>query len=79
MSSFGYGTDKLSNLELHQIKWILTSRDAAMMSMRRMIKGKNPEEIRELQKCDLEQPVTNHDFEDRKHIDFGIRIARIDR
>ena len=36
-----------------------------MMAMRRMIKGKSPEEIRELQKSDLEQPVSNHDFEEQ--------------
>ena len=34
-----------------------------MMSMRRMIKGKSPDEIKELQKSDLEQPVSNQDFE----------------
>ena len=33
------------------------------MSMRRMIKGKNPDEIKELQKSDLERPVSNQDFE----------------
>ena len=42
---------------------IILFRDAAMMSMRRMIKGKSPDEIKELQKSDLEQPVSNQDFE----------------
>ena len=39
-------------------------RDAAMMSMRRMIKGKSPEEIKEMKREDLEKPVTLTDFEE---------------
>ena len=39
-------------------------RDAAMMSMRRMIKGKSPEEIKEMKREDLEKPVTLEDFDD---------------
>ena len=34
-----------------------------MMSMRRMIKGKRPEEIREMKREELEQPVSIQDFE----------------
>jgi len=39
-------------------------RDAAMMSMRRMIKGKTPDEIKEMKREDLEKPVTLTDFEE---------------
>ena len=39
-------------------------RDAAMMSMRRMIKGKTPEEIKDMKREDLEKPVTLEDFDD---------------
>ena len=39
-------------------------RDAAMMSMRRMIKGKSPDEIRQMKREDLEKPVTLTDFEE---------------
>ena len=39
-------------------------RDAAMMSMRRMIKGKTPEEIKDMKREDLEKPVTLQDFDD---------------
>ena len=39
-------------------------RDAAMMSMRRMIKGKSPEEIKDMKREDLEKPVTLEDFDD---------------
>ena len=39
-------------------------RDAAMMSMRRMIKGKTPDEIKEMKRSDLEKPVTLTDFEE---------------
>ena len=39
-------------------------RDAAMMSMRRMIKGKTPDEIKEMKREDLEKPVTLQDFEE---------------
>ena len=35
-----------------------------MMSMRRKIKGKSPEEIRELKREELDQPVTIQDFEE---------------
>jgi len=37
-------------------------RDAALMSMRRMIKNKSPQEIRQLNKDDVEKPVTHEDF-----------------
>ncbi len=37
-------------------------RDAALMSMRRMIKNKSPNEIRQLSKDDIEKPVTQEDF-----------------
>ena len=37
-------------------------RDAALMSMRRMIKNKSPHEIRQLSKDDIEKPVTQDDF-----------------
>ena len=33
-------------------------RDAAMMAMRRMIKGKSPEQIREMKREELEKPVS---------------------
>ena len=39
-------------------------RDAAMMSMRRMIKGKTPDEIKDMKREDLEKPVTLEDFDD---------------
>lgn len=39
-------------------------RDAAMMSMRRMIKGKTPDEIKEMKREDLEKPVTLTDFDE---------------
>jgi len=35
-----------------------------MMSMRRMIKGKSPEEIREMRREDLDQPVSLQDFQE---------------
>jgi hypothetical protein len=35
-----------------------------MMSMRRKIKGKSPEEIRELKREELDQPVSIQDFEE---------------
>ena len=34
-----------------------------MMSMRRMIKGKSPQEIRGMKREELEQPVSIQDFE----------------
>ena len=37
-------------------------RDAALMSMRKVIKGKTPAEIKELSKEDIEKPVTMEDF-----------------
>lgn len=37
-------------------------RDAALMSMRKAIKGKTPAEIKELNKEDIEKPVTMDDF-----------------
>ena len=39
-------------------------RDAALMSMRKVIKDKSPEEIKLLSKDDLEKPVTMDDFND---------------
>ena len=39
-------------------------RDTAMMSMRRMIKGKTPDEVRDLKKEELDQPITMIDFEE---------------
>ena len=39
-------------------------RDAAMMSLRRKIAGKSTEEIRQLTKEDLEEPITSQDFHD---------------
>lgn len=36
-------------------------RDAAMMSMRRAIKGKKPDEIRAMSKADMELPTTMED------------------
>ncbi len=39
-------------------------RDASMMSMRRMIKGKSPEEIREMRREDLDRPVSIQDYEE---------------
>ena len=37
-------------------------RDAALMSMRKAIKGKTPAEIKALHKSDVEKPVTMEDF-----------------
>ena len=37
-------------------------RDAALMSMRKAIKGKTPAEIKALHKSDIEKPVTMEDF-----------------
>lgn len=39
-------------------------RDAAMMSLRRKIAGKSTEQIRQLTKADLEEPITSQDFLD---------------
>lgn len=39
-------------------------RDAAMMSLRRKIAGKSTEQIRQLTKADLEEPITTQDFQD---------------
>lgn len=39
-------------------------RDAAMMGMRRKIQGLTPAEIRQLQKSDVDNPITKADFED---------------
>jgi len=39
-------------------------RDAAMMTMRRMIKGKTPDEIKEMKREDMEKPVTLSDFDE---------------
>lgn len=38
-------------------------RDAAMMSMRRAIAGKRPEEIRNMSKTDVLHPISQEDFE----------------
>jgi katanin p60 ATPase-containing subunit A1 len=37
-------------------------RDAAMMSMRRLIAGKTPADIRRLKLEEVEQPITQSDF-----------------
>ena len=39
-------------------------RDAALMSMRKVIKNKSPSEIKMLNKDDLEKPVTMEDFQE---------------
>ncbi len=39
-------------------------RDASLMSMRRVIAGLKPEEIKSLSKADMDQPVTMADFEE---------------
>lgn len=39
-------------------------RDAAMMSLRRKIAGKSTDQIRQLTKADLEEPITSQDFLD---------------
>jgi katanin p60 ATPase-containing subunit A1 len=39
-------------------------RDAAMMSLRRKIAGKSTEQIRQLTKDDLDEPITSQDFFD---------------
>ncbi|XP_068086164.1 katanin p60 ATPase-containing subunit A-like 1 [Anabrus simplex] len=39
-------------------------RDAAMMSMRRKISGRSPEEIKKIKKEDVDLPVTTADFEE---------------
>ncbi|KAK4029930.1 katanin p60 ATPase-containing subunit A-like 1 [Daphnia magna] len=39
-------------------------RDAAMMSLRRKIAGKSTEQIRQLTKTDLDEPITSQDFFD---------------
>ena len=46
------------------------SRDACMMSMRRKIKGKSPEEIRGMKREELEQPVSIQDFEVHSFLKF---------
>ncbi|CAH0605722.1 unnamed protein product [Chrysodeixis includens] len=48
----GYSGSDISNL----------CRDAAMMTMRRKIAGKSPDEIRKLDRSELEAPVTNSDL-----------------
>lgn len=40
------------------------SRDAAMMSIRRKIYGRSPEEIRKLTKSEVDLPVTAADFKE---------------
>ncbi|XP_026737117.1 katanin p60 ATPase-containing subunit A1-like isoform X2 [Trichoplusia ni] len=49
----GYSGSDISNL----------CRDAAMMTMRRKIAGKSPDEIRKLNRSELEAPVTNEDLQ----------------
>ena len=39
-------------------------RDAAMMTMRRKISGRSPEEIKTMKKEDLDLPITAKDFDD---------------
>lgn len=39
-------------------------RDAAMMSLRRKIAGKSTDQIRQLTKSDLDEPITTQDFSD---------------
>lgn len=39
-----------------------TFRDAAMMTMRRKIAGKSPEQIRRLKRSELEAPVSSADL-----------------
>jgi katanin p60 ATPase-containing subunit A1 len=40
----------------------LICRDASLMSMRRAIEGKTPDQIRNMPKEELEQPITLEDF-----------------
>lgn len=47
-----------------KVAFFTTCRDASMMSMRRKIKGKSPEEIREMKREELDLPVTIQDFEE---------------
>ena len=56
--------DKIASLLQNYSGADVTSlcRDAALMSMRRMIKNKSPNEIRQLSKDDIEKPVTQDDF-----------------
>ena len=56
--------DEISELLLGYSGADITSfcRDAALMSMRKVIKDKSPLEIRKLSKMDLEKPVTQDDF-----------------
>ena len=56
--------DKIAGLLTNYSGADVTSlcRDAALMSMRRMIKNKSPNEIRQLSKDDIEKPVTQEDF-----------------
>lgn len=42
--------------------YLFFDRDASMMTMRRKIAGKTPEEIRRLKRSELEAPVTNNDL-----------------
>ena len=39
-------------------------RDAAMMSMRRMIKDKSLEELKAINRDEIDKPITNEDFRD---------------
>ena len=49
----GYSGDDITNI----------CRDAAMNGMRRKIAGKTPEEIRNMTREDVNEPVTMEDFE----------------
>ena len=49
---------------LSRLYFFLFHRDAAMMSLRRKIAGKSTDEIRQLTKEDLEEPITSQDFHD---------------
>ncbi len=52
-------TDGYSGADLTNV-----CRDASMMSMRRMIKGKTADEIRQLRRDQIDKPVTRVDFDE---------------
>eukprot|EP00884_Botryococcus_braunii_P010016 jgi/Botrbrau1/19015/Bobra.0100s0047.1 len=66
----GYSGDDITNV----------CRDAAMNGMRRKIAGKTPEQIRELSKDDMHEPVTMDDFVQALHrINPSVSIGDVQR
>lgn len=50
----GYSGSDISNV----------CRDASMMAMRRLISGRTPQQIKQIRREDVDQPITLKDFQD---------------